>query len=160
MALEITDVKTEDGGKYKVLAKNILGELTANINLNVEADDTGGGGADAPIFIEKPKITPQKGGKYILMECRVKSSLKPEVTWFCEGKVVKEGARVKQSIKVEGDDTYLVRLELSDPELGDAGLYRCNFKTTGGEANANLTLNIECKSFSAVFINYLVLCVR
>lgn len=33
--LEISDISTEDGGSYKVTAKNKLGESNANINLNL-----------------------------------------------------------------------------------------------------------------------------
>jgi len=35
--LEIDDVNTSDGGKYKVLAKNTLGESNAQITLNLES---------------------------------------------------------------------------------------------------------------------------
>jgi hypothetical protein len=35
--LEIDDVNTSDGGKYKVLAKNKLGESNAHIALNLES---------------------------------------------------------------------------------------------------------------------------
>ena len=34
--LEIDDVNTSDGGKYKVTAKNSLGESNANITLNLD----------------------------------------------------------------------------------------------------------------------------
>ncbi len=36
--LEIDDVNTSDGGKYKVLAKNKLGESNAHIVLNLESE--------------------------------------------------------------------------------------------------------------------------
>lgn len=36
ISLEITDVGIQDGGEYKVLAKNNFGEATATITLNLE----------------------------------------------------------------------------------------------------------------------------
>lgn len=37
--LEINSVETTDGGDYKAVAKNILGEGVASINLNFEGGD-------------------------------------------------------------------------------------------------------------------------
>lgn len=79
------------------------------------------------------------------MECRVRSKPKPDITWYNDGKIVKETSRIKMSIKEEKTDIFLIRLELRDPELTDAGLYKCNVKNPSGESNANLTLNIERK---------------
>ena len=36
ISLEITGIGIQDGGEYKVLAKNNSGEATATINLNLE----------------------------------------------------------------------------------------------------------------------------
>lgn len=36
-AMEITDVTLEDAGKYKVVAKNELGESNASISLNFDS---------------------------------------------------------------------------------------------------------------------------
>jgi len=79
------------------------------------------------------------------MECKVRSKPKPDITWFNDGKVVSETSRIKLFVKEEETDVYCIKLELSNPELTDAGLYKCSVKNSFGEANANLTLNIECK---------------
>lgn len=133
----------EEGGAYKCIIKNSAGEITANLNLNIEGGEAPKAVGEPPVFIEKPKITSEKGGKLIIMECRVKSKPKPDIVWHCEGKVVNESARIKQSVTADKDDVYIVRLELSTPELDDAGIYKCNVKNPVGETNANLTLNIE-----------------
>lgn len=142
--MEILDVTLEDAGKYRVVARNELGELTANLTLNMEGEH-GDKGGEAPVFVEKPKISSEKAGKVIIMECKVKSKAAPDITWYCEGKVIIESSRIKQTITGEADDIYVVRLELNNLEVEDAGLYKCNVKNATGEANANLTLNIECK---------------
>lgn len=36
-SMEITDVTLEDAGKYKVIAKNDLGECSASISLNFDS---------------------------------------------------------------------------------------------------------------------------
>ena len=40
LSLEIASITKEDGGAYKVNAKNALGESNANINLNLEGECT------------------------------------------------------------------------------------------------------------------------
>ena len=40
LMLEIGDVTAQDGGSYKVNAKNALGESNANINLNLEGTNS------------------------------------------------------------------------------------------------------------------------
>ena len=79
------------------------------------------------------------------MECKVKSKVKPDITWFNDKQVVKSTSRIKLFVDEQEDNVYWIRLELSKPELTDAGLYKCSVKNPSGEANANLTLNIECK---------------
>lgn len=93
--------------------------------------------------MEKPRITSQKEGKLIVMECLVKSTEKPTITWTREGRSIAESSRIKKTVVTQKDDVYKIQLELSDPNFDDAGLYKCNVKNTHGETNANLTLNVE-----------------
>lgn len=101
---------------------------------------------EPPVFVEKPRITSQRDGKLIVMECLVKSTEKPTISWSKEGRSISETTRIKKTVKTQKDDVYLIQLELSDPDFDDAGLYKCNVKNSHGETNANLTLNVECKS--------------
>ncbi|UYV79452.1 unc-22 [Cordylochernes scorpioides] len=140
ITLEIRDPKGPDGGAYKCVIKNKKGEISANLNLKLE--DAGDEGA--PTFVEKPKIVPLDGGKRVLMECRVKAKPKPDVSWTCEGQDIKPSARVVQTIKEDKPPgVYHITLELKEPDMSDAGVYRCSCKNAAGESNANLTLNIE-----------------
>ncbi|XP_074598807.1 projectin protein bent isoform X2 [Brevipalpus obovatus] len=141
--LEIKSVSKEDGGIYKCNIKNSHGEINASLNLNIEGGDLLKAG-EPPSFVDKPRIIPENNGKLIIMECRVRSKPKPDITWYNDGKIVRESSsRIKMSMIEEKTDIYLIRLELRDPELTDAGLYKCNVKNPAGESNANLTLNIE-----------------
>lgn len=128
-----------DGGVYKCVVKNEAGEINANLNLNIEGGDEEG---EAPKFVEKPRIISERDGKLVIMECKVRANPKPTITWTHEGRQIGESRRVKQTIS-ESNGVYTIRMEVTDPDLDDAGLYKCNVKNSAGESNANLSLNIE-----------------
>ena len=66
IALEIQDPSADDGGDYKCLVKNEMGQLQAKLNLNIEAEPaTPGKTTDAPTFVEKPKIVTLNEGKLV-----------------------------------------------------------------------------------------------
>ncbi|XP_053200690.1 twitchin-like isoform X3 [Panonychus citri] len=140
--LEIKDPVKDDGGVYKCNIKNSHGDINANLNLNIEGGDIEKAG-EPPTFVEKPKIIPENNGKLIIMECKVRSKPKPDIVWYNDGTIVRETTRIKLIVKEETTDVYLIRLELRDPELTDAGQYKCNVRNPAGESNANLKLNIE-----------------
>lgn len=140
--MEIRNPAKEDGGMYKCTIRNADGEINANLNLNIAGAPAPSG--EAPSFVEKPKIRAEKDGKLIIMECKVKANPEPTISWFREGQIVREGGRIRQTVRQEGS-IYHIKLELTDPELTDAGIYKCNVKNSAGESNANLTLNIERK---------------
>lgn len=132
----------DDSGDYKCIIKNEHGELVANLKLHIEGAKMEG---DPPKFVERPKITSERNGKLIVMECKVKAKPKPDIIWYYENSVVKETTRIRQTIIVEENDVYVIRLEITEPEYSDSGVYRCNVRNVAGESNANLTLNIESK---------------
>lgn len=148
LVLEIKDPSAPDGGTYRCHVKNEFGESNANLNLNIEAEPEPEG--DGPIFLEKPRILSENNGKLVIMECKVKATPRPEITWTKEGKVLTETSQMKFSV-TQFHEIYDIRLELSEPNLEDSGLYKCNIQNHLGELNANLTLNIEseCRSFDA-----------
>lgn len=140
----IQDPSTPDGGTYRCHVKNEFGESNANLNLNIEAEPEPEG--EGPTFLEKPRILSQDNGKLVIMECKVKANPAPEITWTKDGKIVTETSQIKLYMEQVDDFHYQIRLELSEPNLEDSGVYRCNIKNNLGELNANLTLNIESMS--------------
>lgn len=149
--MEIRNPAKEDGGMYKCAIRNAHGEINANLNLNIAGAPAPSG--EAPSFVEKPKIRAERDGKLIIMECKVKANPQPSISWYREGVTVLEGGRIKQTVRQEGN-IYHIKLELSNPELTDAGVYKCNVKNSAGESNANLTLNIERKLVTFVNTKY------
>lgn len=53
------------------------------------------------------------------MECKVKSAEKPTVTWSKAGTTVNESSRIKQVVKGENKDEYLVYMEINSPMASD-----------------------------------------
>ncbi len=62
----------EDGGDYKCIVKNDLGQLQAKLNLNIEAEPAtpspDQAAAGAPTFTEKPKIVTLEDGRLVQVE--------------------------------------------------------------------------------------------
>ena len=77
------------------------------------------------------------------MECILEAEPLPEITWFQGAKAISLTDRIKMSTKETGKYTYLLSLEISNPELSDGGNYRCNAVNAFGESNANIALNFQ-----------------
>lgn len=88
--LELNDPGTEDSGLYKCNIRNTLGELNANLTLNIEI---------IPVIKEKPKVIKIIKKKTVIVECKVLSKFAPDCTWYKEDEAVKEDTR--HSVHVE-----------------------------------------------------------
>ncbi|XP_058812494.1 twitchin isoform X4 [Topomyia yanbarensis] len=140
LTLNIKDPSSEDGGSYSCVISNEFGESSATLNLNIESEQEST--KNAPVFVEKPHIVSLDNGKLVRMECKVKTDIKPDITWTREGKLLQETNKLKITITAE-KDVYHISLVLKDPQTEDSGTYKCNIKNLLGELNANLILNIE-----------------
>lgn len=140
IVLEIMEPSAHDGGNYRCHVKNEFGESNANLNLNIEAEPEPEG--EGPTFLSKPKIS-SENSSLVQMVCHVRSKPPPTVEWTHEGKKIVESSKIKMNITEVSEEEFMIVLELSDPDLDDSGLYRCNIKNQYGELNANLTLNVE-----------------
>ncbi|KAG8335960.1 myosin light chain kinase activity protein [Homalodisca vitripennis] len=81
-SLEIKNVTIEDAGKYKVTAKNELGESNATISLNFDSDEAPvPEGGFKPTFTERPVTRQSDDGSSITIECRVVGDPKPTIMW-------------------------------------------------------------------------------
>ncbi|XP_050099309.1 twitchin isoform X9 [Anopheles aquasalis] len=140
LTLNIKDPNADDGGSYSCIISNEFGESSATLNLNIEAEQEST--KNAPIFVEKPHIVSEDNGKLVRMECKVKTDIKPDITWTREGRLLQETSKLKMTMTQE-KDVYHITLVLKDPQTEDSGTYKCNIKNILGELNANLILNIE-----------------
>uniref|UniRef100_A0ABK8F4T1 Twitchin n=1 Tax=Anopheles gambiae TaxID=7165 RepID=A0ABK8F4T1_ANOGA len=140
LTLNIKDPNADDGGSYSCIISNEFGESSATLNLNIEAEQETT--KNAPIFVEKPHIVSLDNGKLVRMECKVKTDIKPDITWTRESRLLQETSKLKMTMTQE-KDVYHITLVLKDPQTEDSGTYKCNIKNILGELNANLILNIE-----------------
>jgi len=121
--LEIDDVNASDAGKYKISAKNQLGESNAHIQLNLDNQDQGSTGR--PTFLQAPQV--RMFEESILLECRCTADPVPSFTWTLDGKAITVGNKYKQGILSEGN-THVIFLELSQVSKNDTGNYKVTAK--------------------------------
>ncbi|CAF4579023.1 unnamed protein product [Rotaria sp. Silwood1] len=136
--LEIDDVNASDAGKYKVLAKNKLGESNAHIALNLESPDQSAGGR--PSFIKTPEV--RMFEESALLECQCTADPVPSFTWTLDGKALALGTKYKQGIVTDGN-IHKIFLEVFQIGTKDSGLYKATAKNAKGDGTASIQLNIE-----------------
>ncbi len=168
-SLFLRSVTVEDAGKYKVTARNDLGESNATISLNFDSElasrltffyKVRGNmptyvflliGEEAPIpqggvrptFTERPVIRQVEEGK-IAFECRMVGEPRPDISWFHNEEKIKEGRRHKMTVTEDVNKLfYVVRLEISGVEAADAGTYKAVAKNSLGEGHATINLTFE-----------------
>ncbi|XP_024086206.1 muscle M-line assembly protein unc-89-like [Cimex lectularius] len=142
--LEIENVTVEDAGKYKVMAKNELGESNATISLNFDSDEAPvPENGIKPTFTERPLIRQSDSGSEITIECRLVGEPKPSVIWYQGDKIIKETNRVKLLLELDQKLYYLAKLVIKDIKNSDGGVYRVIASNKHGEATATVNLNFE-----------------
>lgn len=113
--LTLNDPGAEDSGLYKCNIKNALGELNANLTLNVESEflefsffnATSNNQSNLnilpvsviPVIKEKPKVVKIVKKRTVIVECHVLSKFTPECTWFKETNAVKADNRHKVHVE-------------------------------------------------------------
>jgi len=142
-AMEIKEpTKDKDAGQFICTVSNQSGKLTATFTVKFEVPQ------GAPTFTRKPQIlqkTAESGDPAIVFDIGFQADFNPEVIWLNpKGKKMKESSRIKFSLAPDGGNkTYTAQLELKNYKAKDSGTYICNIKNEAGEANVELTLNIE-----------------
>ena len=145
-ALEIKEpTKEKDAGQFVCTVKNESGKLTATFTVKFEVP------AGAPTFTRKPQIlqkSAENGDPAIVFDIGFQADFEPQVAWLNpKGKKMKESSRIKFSVAPDqGDKNFTAQLELKNYKAKDSGTYICNIKNEAGEANVELTLNIEGSS--------------
>uniref|UniRef100_A0A3B4AIP4 Ig-like domain-containing protein n=1 Tax=Periophthalmus magnuspinnatus TaxID=409849 RepID=A0A3B4AIP4_9GOBI len=110
-SLELRGVRKNDEGRYSCFAKNLLGESTLTVEVEVASI------AEKPSFaFPSIEIIPIKedGGK-VLLECPARGKPNPEFAWF-------------HHYSNNGS------LRISQPVQSDKGVYRCLAKNVAGQA--------------------------
>ncbi|CAF4918718.1 unnamed protein product [Rotaria sp. Silwood1] len=143
--LEIDDVNATDAGKYKISAKNKLGESNAHIQLNLDNQDQGSSsssssGVGRPSFTVAPQV--RMFEESILLEGLCTADPVPSFTWTLDGKAISVGTKYRQGILSEGN-THRIFLEILQLTKKDTGTYKLTAKNVKGDGGATIQLNIE-----------------
>ncbi|CAF3833519.1 unnamed protein product [Rotaria magnacalcarata] len=141
--LEIDDVNATDAGKYKISAKNKLGESNAHIQLNLDNQNQGAGGSGGggrPAFTQAPTV--RMFEESILLEGVCTADPVPSFTWTLDGKAINVGTKYRQGILSEGT-THRIFLEIAQLTKKDSGTYKLTAKNVKGDSSATIQLNIE-----------------
>ncbi|KAL7669549.1 hypothetical protein ACOME3_010201 [Neoechinorhynchus agilis] len=140
-SLLIKNVGLDDGGIYRLIIKNELGELKATVNLQLQADDEPDEDRKGPKFTQKPVIRQESDG--VVFECRLTADSPPQCEWYKGTDKLETGGRYIINIQSLPDDSYLVSCTVKDIQATDGGAYRVVAKNANGEATATLSLNIS-----------------
>lgn len=142
--LEVDNVSFEDSGKYKVTAKNELGESSATISLNFDSEEVPVP-ADGfkPAFTERPVTRQSDDGKNIVFECRCIGDPKPTYTWFHEKNEIQMGGRFSSETEEDQNHCYLIRFTIRDVKQLDRGVYNVSAKNKHGDSSAIINLNFD-----------------
>uniref|UniRef100_A0A5S6Q316 Ig-like domain-containing protein n=1 Tax=Trichuris muris TaxID=70415 RepID=A0A5S6Q316_TRIMR len=141
--MEIQEPRKEtDAGQFICTVINESGKLTASFTIKFEVPP------GAPTFNKKPQILQQtldNGDGVIIFDVGFLSEFQPTVIWVNpKEKKMKESNRIKYFVQKEGEpNAYTAQLHLKNYKAKDSGVYLCNIKNDVGEANAELTINIE-----------------
>ncbi|XP_059156398.1 twitchin-like isoform X4 [Physella acuta] len=144
ISLELAQATVQDGGEYKAVAKNSLGEATATITLNFEGSKKPqAADGKAPHFTQKPTIKQQDN--LLLMTCLLEAKPTPQIRWYRDTTEIGDGGRYTISLQRDagGADLYTAVLQIKGPATEDGGTYKCTAANDLGESNANITLNFQ-----------------
>ncbi|CAH8497134.1 unnamed protein product [Schistosoma turkestanicum] len=131
--IHIVSPKPDDGGMYKIHAKNSAGESNANINLNLQANQKQAG--KGPVF-EKPKIYQINQGRDVVLECRCNADPAPTFTWYQNTKELKARQGRYEMEESKDGAVFVKTLKIVNFMNADAGTYKLTAKNSSGDATA------------------------
>lgn len=142
--LTITDAQFDDEGKYKIVARNDLGECSSAAEVRITEMIA------RPEFLQQLSSVKVTEGDDTNFEVRVKAKPLPEIEWFKGTKQIEDAGRYELS---EDDQEGLYSLVIRNTILDDAGGYRCVVINEAGRASSRAELKVTEKFFAPRFID-------
>ena len=137
--LVIRESRVEDATSYKCVAKNVVSEASCRAAVVVKEKTV------APVFEgpveEAPFVVTE--GEEVNLDVGVKAKPKPDVTWYKDGKRLRDTNRIKLKSK---DDKFSLVIKDAKPE--DSGKYKCEAKNKAGTKPRTFDVNVEGMQFS------------
>ncbi|KAI3379405.1 hypothetical protein SNEBB_010472 [Seison nebaliae] len=134
LSLIVSDFKKDDGGKYRLKAKNDYGEAIGNLFVEVEAEEE----QIIPIFKEQlPESKNFNDGDTLMLSCEVSGVPKPTCQWYYNKKTIKPSEDVRVTY-----DGKMAKLEIEDACVEDTGKYTCEASNPKGKASSACQVTI------------------
>ncbi|KAI5632857.1 immunoglobulin i-set domain-containing protein [Phthorimaea operculella] len=137
--LYVRDLKPEDAGKYKCVAKNREGEASCEANLEVVDKIGKRQKMEPPEFLKKIGDTEVLRGMSAKFTACATGTPEPDVEWFRNGERIFPCER----IRIDTESTGLLRLTISQVCPTDVGTYTCRIYNPHGEAFCRAELTYD-----------------
>ncbi|XP_072755043.1 protein Obscurin isoform X6 [Anoplolepis gracilipes] len=130
--LIIKKLTLQDKGTYTVVAKNYLGEVSAQATLTPHTE--------APTFLKELSRLQCSDREDIELKIRVTGIPRPTVEWLKDGEIVKEDERHQVTSHVDGivDSTFSIKTFSAE----DAGTVTCKATNVGGSTQTSCKLSM------------------
>ncbi|GAA49620.1 twitchin [Clonorchis sinensis] len=138
LEIHIVAPKPDDGGTYRINAKNVAGDSNANINLNLQGQKS----AAKPPAFEKPRIFQDNNGKDVVLECRSTGDPSPNYTWYQNGRELKPRAHKFDMSSSKDGAVFVNTLRLISFMTADSGTYTLVAKNQHGDATATMEVKM------------------
>ena len=143
VCLEIESTKPEDAGKYTLVVSNDLGEVTADVGVEIEPPAT------TPQFTAPLMLTRGIEGFPVKMEAKVVGYPVPEITWLKNDLPLgSDLPRLNASTKPDSDG--LVKLEINPGSIDDSANIKAVATNSEGKGETSALLDITPREVSGV----------
>lgn len=131
--LVIKEARIDDAGSYRCVATNAAGEVSCRAAVVVKEKTV------APAFegpVEQGPFDVVEGEE-VNLEVAVQAKPKPDVTWYKDGKRLRDSNRIKLKAK---DEKFSLDIKNAKPD--DSGKYKCEAKNKVGSESRVFDVNV------------------
>jgi len=141
--VEVREPNRYTAGLYKCLVGNEHGQMQVYLNLIIEgvSDLPKRKTRDAPTFLDTPKITMKNGSVHMIARYQAKEQC--HCNWSKKGVSLSESQKVQVSHKKLNVNSFEYRVEVREPNIRTAGLYKCMVANDNGQMQVYLNLGVE-----------------
>ncbi|KAK6029157.1 immunoglobulin I-set domain protein [Ostertagia ostertagi] len=125
-----------DGGKWKVVGRNKLGQCESSCDVVVKIPD----GFMAPTFEKTLQDVSCEEMELLTLPVKILANPPPEITWYCDDKELQHSLNHRLQFD---DDTKEYSLTIVKAYKEDSGEYRCVARNVIGEAESVCSVRIE-----------------
>ncbi|CAD6189828.1 unnamed protein product [Caenorhabditis auriculariae] len=138
--LTINDTVENDIGAYRCVATNAHGTINTSCSVGVKVPKTEVKKEGAEPFFTKGlvDIWADRGETFIL-KCAVTGDPTPEIKWYRNGQLVRNGPR--SVVETSPDGTC--SLTIKECTMSDEGIYRCEAENKHGKAKTQATAHVQ-----------------